>query len=409
VARALVFCPNSSGHRQVYACVYADFLRRRGLDVTMALGEALPGEAPARSPVVEATMRGGAAHLRDLGDCSGTFRVRGAWVEPILRLEGELRPVLTILPTGDEARLCLAGLGAASQDNRPRRVGIFNSIKYVYAPDTRALPLHERARLAAKRARHVIDEASYYGRLIWDDLGLDIGMAISEEFVRRPEGRRYGYVPDLYREWLSVDGAVEPALDKAARELARFIEDRPGAVVLPYYGLRAARRGYDSLLALADGEPDTIVVSVGREETGERFPRDVEALRERLTSEGRMWERTVPFLPSSNPLVDAVYGSATIAVLPYRNFYCSSGAVLDAARLGVPCLVPDIGWMAARVRERRIGHTYRHLDEDDLPRRFRDMVPVAASYRHAALELAAEYGPDRLEAALARGLAPVLP
>ena len=63
MATALVFCPNSSGHRQVYTAIYADFLRRRGLDVTVALGEATPGEAPAASSVVGALMRGGGVQL----------------------------------------------------------------------------------------------------------------------------------------------------------------------------------------------------------------------------------------------------------------------------------------------------------------------------------------------------------
>ncbi|MCX6360010.1 MAG: hypothetical protein NT029_09395, partial [Armatimonadetes bacterium] len=269
MAVALVFCPNSSGHRQVHAAIYADFLRRRGLDVTMALGEPTPGEPPAASSVICAALRGGGVRVHDLGDCSSTFRLRGSWVEPLLRLEADLRPALTVLPTGDDARLCLAGLGRASPSDRPKRAALFLANRYVYSPDTRALPLPERVRLAVKRARHMIDEAHYYGGLIWDDLGLDAGLAISEDFVRRPEGRRYGYVPDPYRERLSATDAADPALDDAARELARFIEARSGAVVLPYYGLRAARRGYDSLLALAAGQPDSVVVSVGREEPGE--------------------------------------------------------------------------------------------------------------------------------------------
>lgn len=409
MATALVFCPNSSGHRQVYTAIYADFLRRRGLDVTVALGEATPGEAPAASSVVGALMRGGGVQLRDLGDCSRTLRVRGSWIEPLLRLEGALRPALTILPTGDEARLCLAGLGSASPSHRPKRAALFLAIRYVYASDTRALPMPERMRLAVKRARHAADEARYFGTEIWSDLGIDVGLAISEEFVRRPEGRRYGYVPDPYRERLSANAAVDPALDESAQELAGFVRERPGAAVLPYYGLRAARRGYDALLALAAVEPNALVVSVGREEPGEHFPHDVEALRGRLSAEGRLWERTVPFLPSCNPLVDAVYGAAAVAVLPYRNFPFSSGAVLDAARMGAPCLVPDIGWMAARVRERGVGRTYRHLNEADLRRRFREMLPEAASYRRAALGFADEYGPDQLEAALAAALASVLP
>jgi hypothetical protein len=56
--------------------------------------------------------------------------------------------------------------------------------------------------------------------------------------------------------------------------------------------------------------------------------------------------------------IEHFFKSATHIILPYRDFWGSSGVMLQALGYGIPVLVPEEGIMGYRVKKYKLGLTY---------------------------------------------------
>lgn len=397
---ALIFSPNSAGHRQVYVCVMADWFLRQGCSVTMAVGRSEPGLAAGRSPMIAAVAARDGVAVIDLGDTGETNWAPGYWLPRLVELEAQAKPDWTVLPTGDDARHSLAGLGAAGRPLRTRRAALFIRVDHYYRRDLGALPPLKRLGRRLRWMQHNLAERTYFREQAWKSLGLDAAMSTNVDFLRGSRDPRYHYLPEMYRAFVGPVPAPDADMQRAAEECRAFLAARADKTPIVFFGGRYARRGYDVLLKLVVEDPGLVFAASSRAAAKQAYRFDPEPLRSRLQAEGRIWEAETPFV-ATNPLVDLLYGAAPFVALPYTEQYCLTGTLVEAVALGKPVLAPDIGWMAARIREHGIGLTYRHRDLDDLRAKLAQLRADPAPCATRAAAFGREFQRDRVDAALA--------
>ena len=113
---------------------------------------------------------------------------------------------------------------------------------------------------------------------------------------------------------------------------------------------------------------DGCFIHCGLRNGKERFDYDTEKLRQSLGRKGALLE-TNQFI--EDPLcVEAFFKAATHLILPYRDFYGSSGVMLQALSYGIPVLSPNRGIIGHRIEKYGLGLTYDDKDPEDFYVRF---------------------------------------
>jgi glycosyltransferase involved in cell wall biosynthesis len=363
------------------------------------VGNDADGRAPRETPILSLFFQKKGTDVVNLGQTRDTEKVPGYWVDRLRAVEEQVLPAWTILINGDELRCSLRGLGADGTVTSRRRAAIFIYANHMYSPLLDGGGSVSRLLRLARWFRRRRRERSYFRSVVWRDLGIRRILTINGYFQRKARDQRIHFLPDIYRSW----GFELPSDDRMilqARELyRRFLSEHQGQDVILYYGTRFARRGYDTLLALACENRDTVFVSCGRDQPGESFASDIAQLRAKLRSQQRFHEVDLPFMPD-HALTDDLFSSAKYVLLPYRNFLGVSGILAQACAYGKPVLVPDIGHMASMVRQRDIGLMFRHLDESDFREKAQLMRREHARYAPRALAAGKEYSLDALHRAL---------
>jgi len=103
-------------------------------------------------------------------------------------------------------------------------------------------------------------------------------------------------------------------------------------------------------------EQDGCFIHCGLNNLNEKFDQDLDVLKRKLEEQGRLLE-TNQFI--SDPVsIEHFFKSVTQIILPYRNFWGSSGVMLQALGYGIPVLVPEEGIMGYRVKKYNLGLTY---------------------------------------------------
>jgi glycosyltransferase involved in cell wall biosynthesis len=184
--------------------------------------------------------------------------------------------------------------------------------------------------------------------------------------------------------------------------LRTFLSDHPQSEVILYYGAWQARRGYDEILRLVCEDDSLVFVGCGRPLNdpaylSDVFRWDVESMRRTLAQQGRIFEVELPFVAESR-FVDELFESSNFVLLPYQNFYGMSGSLVQACAYGKPVLVPDIGYMAARVRADGVGLTFRHGNGVDMRRKLTLMRESYADFQPRVRSFARGFSEDELVA-----------
>jgi len=386
----LIFCPWIDGHRQNHCCVYALWFRDRGYQATLAAGRDANGTPAVDTPVIGALAKYPGIEVHDLGDTTGSHLQWRRWVETLLSLESRLAPAWTLLPTGDEIRRSLHGLGTERRSQGLRRAGTFIGGHHIYPRDFRHGPLWKRPHRWVLTKRWARREEAFFRVGVWDSLGLDVALATNPDLVSSIADPRYHYLPDLYRAWGLDQAAPVELVERLSTSFRAFLDRQGGRQIVLYFGSWQARRGYDVLLQIVAKRPDTVFVGCGRPFPDNRFLHPVSELKQQLLDEDRVFEVEIPFFPE-NSFVDLLFSSAQFVALPYREFYGNSGSLVQATAYGLPVLVPDIGYLASMVQRRGIGLTYRHRSEEDFERQFSIMTRDHALYSGAAAAFGREF------------------
>lgn len=147
-----------------------------------------------------------------------------------------------------------------------------------------------------------------------------------------------------------------------------FLEKNKGKYVLLMFGDLESRKGYDLLLQLAARDPGCVCVRFGR--TKGDYTANWAAIlgKEKLLLEDRLFE--VDTYVESQYLIDFIFSTVRFMILPYKNYYRTSGVLIDVLRRGLPVLTSDKGVMAHIVKYYRVGRVFRDGSFQELQKEF---------------------------------------
>ncbi len=347
MSNALIFAPSFDGHRQIYVYVLSDILIEMGFKVFVA------GNLKGRindSSYIERLKNDKDVILID----TSVYARGGLGItsEELIQLQEQCNADVTIFPDADHhIPLFNAQLFNKRRKLRGKTVGIFlrpfhfykklsvlNRLKYV-----KNLPSTWRT-----------DEYLFHEYLLKQFRLMDYALYLDENFVSHHSYTRW--LPDVfqsYAEGLIGNENVEerPWIDR----LKNFRGVNNGRFVLLYFGTAQKRRGYDLLLKMAV-EQDACFIHCGLNDENEKYDFDINALKKDLEKNGRLLETNQYISDPSS--IESFFKSATHLVLPYKDFWGSSGVMLQALGYGIPVLVPENGIMGYRVKKYNLGQTY---------------------------------------------------
>jgi glycosyltransferase involved in cell wall biosynthesis len=397
------------GHRQNYCCVVSDWFLRNGFTVVLAAGRLQDGIPAVDSLIIRDLSNRAGVIILDLGDTVGSHLERSKWVRLLLDLEKRFTPEWTFLPTGDELRISLSGMGNGRTSQRTKRAAIFISANHLYPRYPRDLSIHSLLKRPVRWLRWLRDRYREHVLLrdyTIPDMGLDLLLHTNQDFQFLLGNGRFHYIPEIYRCWGFDMQTGQAEISKWQAAYQQFLAKHPGKEVVLFYGIRAARKGYDELLRLTLNVPDTLFVSCGRPSGDNRFDYDVDSMRSDLSAQGRIFEMDLPFLPH-NDFEDFLFSTCNFITMPYRDWYGLSGVMHQAAKAAKPVLVPDTGYFSSMVTRSGIGMTYCHKDYADLSRRFEMMRRSYRKYIEPARRFALGFELEKVHSALADALMPL--
>ena len=347
MSNVLIFSPSFDGHRQIYVYVLADVLKEMGFSIFIAGN--LSGKV-SDSSYIERLKRDRDVVIID----TSVYERAGLGItnEEFIQLQDKCNAELTIFPEADHhIPLFTAQLFNKRKRLKGRTIGIFlrpfhfykklnflNQLKYI-----KNLPSTWRT-----------DENLFHEYLLKHFKLLDSALYIDENFVSHHSSTHW--LPDVFQSYAEeIIGSENVEQRFWIDRLKKFQEANKQRFIFLYFGTAQKRRGYDLLLKMAV-EEDACFIHCGLNDQNEMYDLDVNELKNDLEKKGRLLE-TNQYI-SDPACIESFFKSATHLVLPYQNFWGSSGVMLQALDYGIPVLVPENGIMGYRVRKHNLGLTY---------------------------------------------------
>jgi glycosyltransferase involved in cell wall biosynthesis len=147
-----------------------------------------------------------------------------------------------------------------------------------------------------------------------------------------------------------------------------FLERNKSKHVLLMFGDLESRKGYDLLLQLAARDPGCVCVRFGRTKGDYTATWAAILGKEKLMVEDRLFE--LDTYVESQELIDFIFSTVRFMILPYRQYYRTSGVLIDVLRRGLPVLTSDKGAMARIVRYYRVGRVFPDGNLQELQKEF---------------------------------------
>jgi hypothetical protein len=269
---------------------------------------------------------------------------------------GELQrnylPDLTIFPEADNhMSLFMSQIFNKKNRFRGRLIGIFLRPFYFYQ-QTGLIEKLKYLKHLPTRWRN--DERLFFSFFQRQFSLLDIALTIDENFA--VNHRYFQWLPDVFQNY--ADLIVQDKKSEQREWIERlndFKERNKGKFCLLYFGTAQYRRGYDILLQLARTNGDCFI-HCGLRNPDEKYYYKVDDLRSSININGCLFETDQyivdPFC------IENFFKSVSHLVLPYRNFFGSSGIMLQALSYGIPVLTPESGIMGYRIKKFNLGLTY---------------------------------------------------
>ena len=359
MTHALIYSPGFDGHRQLYVFVLSQILNDLGYFVYIAGNRR---QDASNSFYINELEKWPDVEILDtseypeggLGITHSQFR----------ELQGRLNVDLTILPEADHhLQLLLSQWPLRKNGFKGRLYGIFLRPFYFY----RKLGTIEKLKyLKHLPSRWKKDERLFHECLL-DRLSLlDGAIYLDENYVRRHPGRIW--IPDMFQQY--ADSVIQKTDSEQRRWieiLEEFMKRNTGRFAFLYFGTAQSRRGFDIIMNLAE-KNNGCFIHCGLPNEKERYEHDLDKLRMSLDKKGALLE-TNQFI--EDPMcVEAFFKAVSHLILPYRDFYGSSGVMLQALSYGIPVLSPRRGIIGHRIEKFGLGLTYNDSDPADFEARF---------------------------------------
>ena len=354
---ALIYSPIFDGHRQMYVYVLSHILTESGFRVFIA--------GNLKEKINDSSYLDRIRQNRDIVFIDTSIHAEnglGIKNEEFVALQVKYQIDLTVFAEADHhISLFNAQLNNKRKKLKGRIIGIFLRPFHFYAK----LSLIDKLRYAKNLPSNwKTDVRLFHEYLLKRFKLLDSALYIDEDFVSHHPYAHW--LPDVFQKYAEeVIGDEGDDQQCWVGKLNDFMQRSRGRFIFLYFGTSQGRRGYDLLLKMAV-EQDACFIHCGLVDSKEKYDIDVDRLKSELKNQERLFE-TNQYI--SDPLcIESFFRSATHLVLPYRNFYGSSGVMLQALGYGIPVLAPENGIMGYRVKKYKLGCTYK--DEASLGEQF---------------------------------------
>ena len=346
--RIMLYAPDVVGHPRVYCRVIADALAAEPCELVVAMGfteEIGLKESPDVQPL---TFR----HRVQIID-TRTLSQSGEphlTAEELVKTQVEFVVDTTLFIEADKSNAEFARIAKGDAPRlRGRNLGIFaNTAEWYPGEDSFT---GECRRLLAPTLRTTLgnikravfnrrDQPSYfYERTIIGSRVLD-EIFVKDERLAKWRGSPVHWMPEISRP-PPAEETEEDASEFVRRqaELTAFLASNAGREPVLYFGDAAYYKGYDLFLEFVASTPSTCAIHPGRTYDPQQrsyFRSDVDALRARLSREGRLYE-TNSYVHAER--VKQLFFGAIRVYLTTHRLALSSSTVIQALELGKPVLV----------------------------------------------------------------------
>lgn len=344
---ALIYSSNFDGHRQVYVFVLADVLIELGYDLFIAGNIEDKTRNLLYIDKIKKNNKITMISTANYDACGLNINI-----QEFIKLQKTHKIDLTVFAEADN-HIPLFNSQLVNRRTRfcGKTIGIFLRPFYYYDK----LSFLNRLRYIKHiRSNWKSDDRLFHEILLRQFKLLDIPLFLDENFVSTHSFNRW--LPDMFQQYTETLIREKQAEQMVwVTKLNHFREKNKDRFVFLYFGAAQKRKGYDLLLKLAV-ESDACFIHCGLRNENEQYDHDVDELRKTLHYENRLLE-TDQYISDPNS-IEHFFKSITHLVLPYRNFYGSSGIMLQALSYGIPVLVPENGIMGYRVIKNKLGLTY---------------------------------------------------
>jgi glycosyltransferase involved in cell wall biosynthesis len=355
----LIFSPDFDGHRQVYVFVMAHVLRELGFKIFIA-GNI--HQTYSNSFYLDKLKKNEDIKIID----TSNYAEGGINISAIEFLELQIvcESDLTVFAEADNhIPLFVSQIFKNKNRLRGKIVGVFLRPFYYYYQKSLSDQLKYLKHLPSRWRN---DEKLFYEYFLHRFSLLNKVLCIDENFADHHQYIKW--LPDIFQEYADSIVKEEKSEQRIWIErLNEFKEKNKGRFLFLYFGTAQYRRGYDTLLKMAN-ESDSSFIHCGLRNDNERYIHDIEELRTSLSKSGRLFE-TDQYI--EDPFcIECFFKSVSHLVLPYRNFFGSSGVMLQALSFGIPVLAPDNGIIGYRIKTHYLGSTYNDKESSSLHTQF---------------------------------------
>jgi hypothetical protein len=384
--------------------VIADALATADCELVIAMGftdEVGLKESPDLQPLVT---RAG-VHLVDTREYSGDGKPH-LCAEELVNLQASLSIDTTLFIEADKSYIEFARIASGEAPRlHGRNLGIFaNAAEWYPGEDSFT---GERLRILARTLRTTLGNIKralvqrrqspryFYEKVL-------IGKSVLDEIIVKDErlATWYGppvyWMPEISRPRHTAETAEETAdFLRSKLQLETFLASNKHREPVLYFGDAAYYKGYDLFLQFIASTPSTCAIHAGRTYEPVQysfFQYDVDALRDQLKYEGRLYE-TNAYVHTWQ--LKELYFSVIRLYLTTHRLALSSSTIIQALELGKPVLVPDRGLLGYRVRAHQLGDVYAYGDLSDLSRKAHDLWGSDLSRFTTSVKSFWEYFSDR--------------
>jgi glycosyltransferase involved in cell wall biosynthesis len=356
---ALVYSPGFDGHRQVYVFVIVHVLKELGYKINIATNE---NQILTNSFYIETIKKD--PEIRIIN--TGSYPKGGLDItfQDFIGLQNECKSNLTVFAEADHHfSLFISQLFNKKKKFIGRTVGIFMRPFYYYR---KSGVLDKLRFLKHFPSRWRNDEQLSYGLFLSKFSSLDVALCIDEYFVARHQS--FTWLPDVFQQFADLIVKNEKSDQRVwIEKLKKFKEKNQDRFLFFYFGTAQFRRGYDILLKMAI-DNEGCFIHCGLRNDDKKYIYDVNSLRLSLMQKGCLFE-TDEYI--EDPIcIEYFFRSVSHLVLPYRNYFGSSGVMLQALEFGIPVLAPKNGIIGHRIKNFGLGFTYDGNDNSSLKNQF---------------------------------------
>lgn len=355
MSNALIYSPGLDGHRQVYVFVLASILKELNFKLFLACNFT---QRVSNSYYIDRVKM---QHDITLIDTS-TYPEGGLDISlsDFLELQIKYNIDLTVFAEADHhISLLTSQVQRRLRRLNGRLVGIFLRPFYYY----KRLSLYDQLRYLKHLPTEWRHDTRFFHEVLLKRFSLlNFALYLDEKYVSGHKNTVW--LPDVFQQFADeVHYEEKPEQRIWIDKLKVFKEKNQGRNLFLYFGTSQYRRGYDILMRLAD-ETNGCFIHCGLRNESEYFEYDINNMRSSLDKKGNLFE-TNQFIEDP-ACVEAFFRAVSHLVLPYRNFFGSSGVMLQALNFGIPVLAPETGLIGHRIKKHNLGLTYNEKDPGSL-------------------------------------------